>query len=227
MKVSEVMTLAPVTVTPDKPLGEAAEAMLDAGVSGLPVVDEQGRLVGIVTEADFLAEEAKRERRSRRLLDVLFGDERLSGAERVADIMSPDPMTVGEGAPLPSAARLMVENNVKRLPVVDEGGRLVGIVSRADVLQAFAQSDEAVAGRVQAFLARSILPIDPSAVEVTVANGVVTLQGVVENREDAEAFEHIVGFIDGVLRVDSRLTWQVDEARQRGWPGYAQEGAEP
>ncbi|KAA3638090.1 MAG: CBS domain-containing protein, partial [Armatimonadetes bacterium] len=144
MKVADIMTSEVSTVSADAPLKEAAMIMVNAGISGLPVVDDQRRVVGIITEADFVSAEAERSwgRQRRRLLANLFGEAKTSPASEVADVMSKDPHTIDRGSSVTEAARRMTELGVKRLPVVTPDGTLEGIVSRADVMSAFARSDE-------------------------------------------------------------------------------------
>lgn len=229
MRIAEVMSTSLVTVGTNTPLKAAANAMLEAGVSGLPVVDDDGRLVGIITEADFVAQEAAKDvPRRRRLLNALFGNgaDKISDAEKVGDIMSTSIATVRSDYPVARAAHEMVDVEVKRLPVVDEGGTLVGIVSRADVVRAFARSDDGVVAEIEEMLRRRILPVEPGTVEVTVENGVVTLSGKVETRGDATIVEQLIERMDGVVRVVNRLDWDVDDDQSPHWAGYAQEGAE-
>jgi CBS-domain-containing membrane protein len=228
--VAEVMSRRVVSVEPETSLKEAAGIMLQAGVSGLPVVDADGRLVGIITEADFLDQEAEHSwSRPWRLLDGVFGrgEEALARAERVADVMTRDVVTVAPDTPLPGAARTMLEQKVKRLPVIDDTGDLVGIVSRADVMKAFARSDEDIAADVARLFAHQVILVEPGEVEVFVTDGVVRLSGMTENRGDAEALVEVVGHIDGVVRVEPDLDFKVDERRpEERWPGFDQEGGE-
>ena len=223
------MTPVPVTVQEDTSLKDAARKMSELGVSGLPVVGAGGELVGILTEADFLAKEAEKdEPRRRGLLDLLFdGSERnLAQADRVSDIMTTKITVIRADRSLAAAAHAMVSGNIKRLPVVDEAGALVGIVSRADVVKGFARSDEDVATDVLDLLAKRVLPIEPDAVKVSVDDGVVTLTGEIDAQVDARVLEHVVSRFDGVVRVDNQLTWQVDEDGRPGFAGYAREGVE-
>jgi CBS domain-containing protein len=148
MRVLDLMTTDVVTVTPDVSLKEAARAMTDIGVSGLPVLDAEGRLVGIITEADFLAREAGRSER-RRLLDTLFSEPFVAEAESVGEAMTTDPVVIYPEASLTEAARVMVNHRVKRLPVVDADGRLQGVISRADVVAAFTRPDDIIEDEIR------------------------------------------------------------------------------
>jgi CBS domain-containing protein len=218
-----------VTVTPQTLLKDAATVMLDAGVSGLPVVDD-GRLVGIITEADFVDRHAANDPPPRnRLLGVLFGrrEGRTDGATLVAEVMSADLVTVAPDMKVTRAARFMVDNDVKRLPVVDHEGHLVGVISRADVLRVFVRSDDEIAAELDELMKRGLLPVARGDVTVDVSDGVVTWRGKVDARVDAEMLSTIASRVDGVLAVNDELEWEVD-SRIAGdrYSAYAQEGRE-
>ena len=216
MNVLDIMTTDPLTVSPDTSLKEAARLLVSERVSGLPVM-EGGRLVGIVTEGDFLRQEASRQSPSRySLLDALFGESTAgeSGAATVREVMTEKVITITPDASLGEAARTMANKGVKRLPVVDDE-RLVGIISRADVVNAFTKPDEVIQDEVEQDVIRRILFIDPGAVEVTVRDGVVTLAGEVESRSEAELLEELVRRIAGVVKVVGDLTFEVDDRTAR------------
>lgn len=227
MKVSDVMSTDIVTVTPDTPLKDAATTMLEAGVSGLPVVDD-GFLVGIITEADFVDREAANDPPMRyRLLGVLFGRRtgRTNSGRTVGDVMSTDLVTVEGNMSVARAARFMVDHGVKRLPVVDESGRLAGVISRADVMTVFVRPDDAIAGEVSDLLSKGVLPIAPGDVNVTVDAGIITLAGSVNARVDAQVLEDIASHMDGVLGVVNQLEWEVDNRiPEERFAGYPREG---
>lgn len=229
MLVADVMTRRPTTVSPETSLRDAAAVLLDQGVSGLPVADGEGRLVGIITEADFVARQAERDDSGRhRLLGALLGRERsaLASAELVRDVMATKVQTVRETDTVAGVAHIMLQHNVKRLPVVDEEGRLVGIVSRADVVRSFVRSDDSIISDVEALLANRVIIVEPGAVSVSSDGGIVTLTGEVETRSEAEALAEVVGHLDGVLRVENSLGWKVDDdVPEEQWPGFNQEGA--
>jgi CBS domain-containing protein len=216
MKVRDLMTTEPVTTTPDAPLKEAARMMVEHGVSGLPVLDDAGALVGMVTEGDFLRQEANRDQPYRlSLLEALFGDG--SGAppavETVGEVMSEPVITIGADATISEAARVMAHRRVKRLPVLDDAGALIGIISRADVVNAFTKPDEVIEDEVREDIIRRLLFLDPGTVTVEVKDGVVTLSGELENRTEAHLLEELTRRIAGVVRVVSHLTFQVDDER--------------
>ena len=186
MKVKDVMTTKVVTVSPDNSVRHAAAIMLDKHVSGLPVVDDEGALVGLISEGDLL-------RRSELGLRIIAQqsaslEERASAyvkshAWKVADVMSGNVVTIDEEADLARVATLMAENGIKRLPVI-RSGRLAGIVSRADLLHAIATArlDETAPG--DAAIRRSIVArlsedvgLSSASVTVTVVDGLVHLWG--------------------------------------------------
>lgn len=215
MKVRDLMTTDPLTVEPETLLKEAARTMVRNRVSGLPVV-EDGKVVGIVTEGDFLRQEASREQPYRfSLLDALFGEgpSEPPAVETVAEVMTDHVITIGPDASIGDAARTMATKNVKRLPVVDDDEVLIGVISRADVVNAFTKPDEIIEDEVREDIIRRLLFLDPSDIDVTVENGVVTLEGEIENRTEAHLLEELTRRVEGVVRVDSRLTFEVDDRR--------------
>lgn len=215
MKVRDLMTTDPVTTAPDASLKEAARLMVRNQVSGLPVMDGE-RLVGILTEGDYLRREADREQPYRlSLLEALFGEGSKDGpaVEKVSEVMSEKVHTIGPDASISEAARVMSHKNIKRLPVVDSEGRLLGIVSRADVVNAFTKPDEVIEDEVREDIVRRLLFLEPDAVGVAVVDGVVTLTGRLENRTEAHLLEELTRRISGVVRVDSHLEFEVDDER--------------
>ena len=211
MRVVDVMTADVVAAEPGWSLKRAARAMIEAGVSGLPVTGQDGSVVGIVTEADFIETEAGRTVGRQRLFDAVFGEKRTRIPSTVEAAMTRYPIVVDRNTTIAEAARLMADRKVKRLPVVDPEGRLEGIVSRADILVAFARDDEAIADDVERGVIRRILMLESRDVSVHVAEGVVELSGQVPNRSDARLLEELVGRIEGVVRCESDLVWSFDD----------------
>ncbi len=214
MRIGDLMTTEVVTIGPEASLKEAARLMLEAGVSGLPVT-EDGRLVGIITEADFVAEEAERRPRRRAGLLRFFAHEEpeLPSKERhVGDVMTRDVYTVGAEDDHVEAARLMEKTGVKRLPVV-EGGKLVGIVSRSDLLKAFVRPDDEIVQELKERVIRKVLWIDPDLVDVECVEGNLVLSGHLETRSDATLLVELAGRLDGVVSVEDRLTWEIDNTK--------------
>jgi CBS domain-containing protein len=214
MKVRELMTTEVVSVGPDDPIKEAARLMVESGVSGIPVVDDDGRLVGIITEADFVAGEAGRRAEQRAgLLRFLLnrqviGDEELT----VADVMTRDVITIGPDDDHTEAARRMEREGVKRL-VVTQDEQVQGIVSRADIMRAFTRSDEAIVAEIKEHVMRNILWVDPDLVEVTSTDGNVVLDGRLPNRSDANLLVELTRRVDGVASVTDHLQWEYDDSK--------------
>lgn len=222
MKVRDIMTTDPIRVTDDTCLKEAARAMVRNHVSGLPVVDGAGKLVGVVSEGDFIRQEASRDRsHGVSLLDALFGEGELEvvGAETVGEVMTKNVVTITPEATIGEAARVMARRNVKRLPVVDLEGELVGIISRADVVSAFTKPDDVIEDEVREDIMRRLLFLDPDSISVTVSDGVVTLAGELENRTEAQLLEELTRRIAGVVRVHSQLGYKIDDRKlERSYP---------
>jgi CBS domain-containing protein len=208
MKVRDIMTTDPVRVTGDTGLREAARLMVRHRVSGLPV--------------DFIRQEASRERpHGVSLLDALFGEGELEpvGAETVGEVMTRSVVTITPEASIGEAARVMGRRNVKRLPVVDLEGELVGIISRADVVGAFTKPDDIIEDEIREDVIRRLLFLDPEVVTIGVSDGVVTLEGELENRTEAHLLEELSRRIAGVVRVESRLGYKVDDRKlERDYP---------
>ncbi|HSM02916.1 MAG TPA: CBS domain-containing protein [Acidimicrobiia bacterium] len=214
MKVRDLMTTDPITTTPDAPLKEAARMMVRDKVSGLPVLDD-GKLVGIVTEGDFLRQEANRDQPYRlSLLEALFGEGGAEPAvETVGEVMTEPVITITADATISEAARVMSHRKVKRLPVVDDDGDLIGVISRADVVNAFTKPDEVIEDEVREDIVRRLLFLEPDAIGVEVKDGVVTLTGELENHTEAHLLEELTRRIAGVVRVVSKVTYEVDDER--------------
>jgi len=216
MKVSDVMTSDVMTISGDALLKEAAMIMVNSGVSGLPVVDDQRRVVGIITEADFVAAEAERSwgRQRRRLLANLFGEARKTVASQVSDVMTRDPHTIDRGSSVTEAARRMTEFKVKRLPVVTPDGTLEGIISRADVMAAFARSDADLRQEIETDVLNRVMRLEPGSVTVEVVDGVASLTGHVETRSEARLLAEMVVRVEGVISVDSDVSFEHDDTRR-------------
>lgn len=207
MRVSELMTVDVLTVTPDTPLREAAALLTTRRISGVPVVDAEGRVVGVVSEADIVLK-AGGETRGHRLLGwLLESDVDLAdkiAATTVGEAMSAPARTIDGDRRVHEAAKLMAAEGINRLPVVD-GDRLVGIVTRADVVRAFARSDAEIAEEINEEILRRTLWLEPGSVLVTVEDGAVVLEGEVESAADAELLPVFVARVPGVISVRSSI----------------------
>lgn len=209
MKVEELMTADVVTVGPDTPIREVAAVLVERGISGIPVV-AHGQLLGVVSEADILAKEKGRSPRGGalgRLLTMNGEAIRLKEDARTAfDAMTAPAITIAPRDSVSEAARLMLELRIGRLPVVDDG-RLVGIVTRADLMRAFHRTDEQIEHEIRQDVILRMHWISPGQVQLEVRNGCVQMRGVVDNRGLAESVRTFVERVPGVVAVDSRLRW--------------------
>ena len=212
--VADVMTRDVVSVTPATGYKEIVRLLGHHHISAVPVVDG-GRVVGIVSEADLLLKEEGVTTRLVHLLEGMQRRERRLKAEgsTAAELMTSPAITIFPEAHLPEAARLMDAHHVKRLPVVD-GDALVGLCSRADLLKVFLARDEDIRDRVVEGIIEGWMWLDPSAVEVTVDAGVVTLHGELDRRSEAEILVRLTSTLESVIRVNDELTWRFDDHRE-------------
>ncbi len=227
MLVRDVMTAPVLSVTPTTPLKEVARLLVERRISGVPVADEAGKVVGIVSEADFLLRErgARPDRRgARRPLNWLFGEEggaaeqaRIS-ATTAGEAMTRPAISIAADCSLREAAGLMVEKRVNRLPVLDDD-RLVGIVTRSDLVGAFVRPDEELASMIADEVVRDTMWIEPGQVSVSVSEGVVHLSGTVDRRSTARILSKLAAQVDGVLRVETDdLHWDLDDRNMAAAP---------
>jgi CBS domain-containing protein len=207
--VADVMTRDVLKGRPAMPLKELARVLAEHGVSALPVLDPDDRLIGVVSESDLLAAGT----RPRRLLRWWSRDRGRRGT--VGAVMSRSPVVIGPDATLAEAARRMADRGVKRLPVVDEHGALVGVVSRSDLVKVFLRSDDEIRDEIVGEVLVHLLWVDPTEIEVPVIEGVVTLAGVVDNSDVVDTAERLVRRVDGVVDVRNVLTSRVVVSRRR------------
>jgi CBS domain-containing protein len=219
MRVEQIMSSEVVSVTPTTSLKDIARLLLKRGISGVPVVAENGKVLGIVSAGDILvktsAELGNREHPS----NWLFGDDDREalkrGAQTAADAMSRPAITVDPRRTVAEAARTMVKQSVNRLPVVDEG-KLVGIVTRTDIVRSFARPDRELEEQIRTEVLLDTLWIDPGTIGVVVDEGEVAINGVVETRTIAELIPFYVSLVPGVVSVDaSHVVWRTDVGAQR------------
>ena len=210
--VSEVMTPRVVTAAPETTFKEAVRLLEHNRVSGLPVVDRTGRLVGIVSEADLLNKAEKRdpdayvlESRRHRL------DRSRAAALDVASAMSRDVTSVRADAPIAMAAREMHSRGFKRLPVVDRHGRLVGIVSRSDLLKVFLRSDDELRAEIRRVLDHARRTWGASGLDAEVTGGVVNLAGLFKSKNQLEATLRAVAGVDGVIGIRNRMAYESED----------------
>lgn len=220
MKVHEVMTTAVVTTTPGASLKDAALVLAQSRISGMPVVDDDGAVVGVLSEADVLAKESAAEEGHRGFMHWLLDPtdpwiESRFSARTVGEAMSAPAEVIDPDTSLAEAATRMLERGINRLPVVGADGKLVGLVSRGDLVRAFARTDAEILREIEDDLLGGALWIDhPEDIHVSVEAGVVTLSGKVDSAADAELVPLHTRRVPGVVAVTSRLTPR-DEGEQR------------
>ncbi len=217
MKVEEIMTRDVIAVAPKTPIHEAAKLMVDHGVSGLPVVDDAGRVVGIVSEGDLILREKPRERMS--WWKAFFGDaERLAREYQkahgmtVGEVMTRSLIAVSPDLPIESVALILDQHRIRRVPVVADG-QLLGIVSRGDLIKALAKappragsqpSDERIVREMRARLAEEPW-ISNRGIVVQTKDGVISLWGLVLTETEKSALETMARAIEGSKGIDSQL----------------------
>lgn len=201
VRVVDVMTSDVITVRASTTITEAARLMFRNRISGLPVCDADSCLVGMITEADFLRLEVAR-----------HSDDEMSPVETVGEVMTKDVKTIAPGAELSDAAQIMVFEDINRLPVVDGESRMLGIISRLDVVAAFTRPDDVIEDEIREDVLRRIMGVDLDLVDVSVDAGVVTFTGTIGTRAESALLQELVRRLDGVLRVENRLIWPPVEA---------------
>src|SRR5580704_11958845 len=222
MKASDVMTRRIVSVTPEATVLEAVRLMLQNHISGLPVIDAMGNLVGVVTEGDFLRRaETGTQRKRSRWLELFIGPRTLAEdyvqahARKVEEVMTADPVTIAEGTPLEEVVSIMERRRIKRVPVV-RGKAVVGIVSRANLMHALASlgraapaaanSDTAIRDQILAELDKQVwAPV--ALIDVVVRDGVVELWGTITEEKQGVGLKVVAENIPGVKKVVNHLTW--------------------
>lgn len=220
--VADVMTPAErvVTVRPDTTYKRAAALLSEHRISALPVVGEDGTVIGVVSEADLLTKESHSQDAPSTRPAASLGEHHArqkARAATVAQLMTTPAVTVSAGTALSVAAQRLERSRVKRLPVVDADGRLTGIVSRADVLRVFLRTDEQLREDVRELLVDQFW-LDPAGWSIAVADGVVRLSGVMESRSTVQISVNAVRRIEGVVAVVNELTYNVDDTKLRPTP---------
>jgi len=221
MRAHQIMTRPVITVAPETPIIEAANIMLQRHISGLPVVDKAGQLVGIISEGDFIRRsEIGTQRKRGRFLKFILGPGKEATdfvhehGRKIAEIMTPDPLTINEDTDLETIVELMEKNGVKRLPVM-RGDKLVGIVSRSNLLQTVASlaseipdptaDDDHIRNRIIDTLEKNNWC--PFGLNVTVRDGIVHLSGVITEERSRQAAIVCAENVTGVKKVHDHLCW--------------------
>lgn len=219
--VADLMTTEVVSVNETAGFKQMVELIEQHRISALPVVDGQRRVIGVVSEADLILKEdridlgehyvfASRRRRQER--------ER-AGGTTARELASVPAVTIGPGDSVREAAKLMHDRAIKRLPVVDGDGRLVGVISRSDVLRVFMRSDDEIRREiVEDVIGRTML-LDAPTLVISVTDGIVTATGEVDRKTDAEILTRLSAAVAGVVAVESHIRYRYDDEKQRGRPG--------
>ncbi len=212
--VADVMTSQVHVARPMTPFKRLVQLIEENNISAVPIVDEEGMPIGIVSESDLLLKERREELENEgSLLHPMRRREERSKAVGVvaAEMMSRPPITVRADTTLPAAARVMQDRNVRRLVVVDERGKIAGIVSRSDLLQVFLRTDQELRDEVESTVIPAMLMPAPESVRVLVQWNVVTLLGEVDRKTDVDILTRMTREVDGVVDVVNRLRYSWDD----------------
>ena len=211
--VADVMTRAVVSAHADAPLKEIAAAMSRNHISTVPVLDERRRVIGVVSAADLLARisgDHGAPPRGHRLAQRR-DTRRKSSALVARELMTAPAITVRDTDAIVHAARVAATYSVRTMPVLDGSGELVGMVSRSDLVCAFLREDDDIRDEVIGAVVRGSMSLDPAAVDVEVDEGVVTLHGSLETRQQIDRLTQRVRDVAGVVAVQNRMTFRGDE----------------
>ncbi|HXP21992.1 MAG TPA: CBS domain-containing protein [Streptosporangiaceae bacterium] len=212
-RVTDVMSTDVLTVSKNMPYKQVAQLLAENDLTSVPVVSGGGRVLGMVSEADVLRREERTfSRLSAGLPRRSHHEREQAEALTAVELMSTPAITIHPDAPLGSAARLMNGHHIRRLPVVDSVGQLLGVVSRRDLLSVFLRPDAEIAAEVRAALT-NILLTDAKCVAVKVSDGVVVLTGELPSVDLVSAAARLAAEVDGVVAVSSRLTTEPELER--------------
>ncbi|NJP65445.1 CBS domain-containing protein [Streptomyces spiramenti] len=231
-KVGHVMATDVVTAVRGTPYGELSRLLCVHRVGGLPVIDDEDRVLGVVSRGDLARRVPRASGAAQPAPGQVFpGAVGLPGTAATrgtaGELMATPPETVRAQARVVEAARLMARRRLGRLPVVDEEDRLVGIVTRRDLLRVFHRPDEEIRRAVTRDVVVDTLWLAPESVRVTVRDGVVTLEGATDRLSEKEIAVRVTARVDGVVGVVDRLTYRLDDSRSEPpWPTAA-EGSVP
>ncbi|MDT0467393.1 CBS domain-containing protein [Streptomyces gibsoniae] len=211
--VTEVMTHPVVTAHPDSSFKQIAQLLRDNDITAVPVIDGEGHPVGVVSEADLLRKAASLPDPEGRPVGHRFSLDELAraSAETAEAMMSTPVVTARPGWNVVETARAMYRHKVKRLPVVDDVGKLVGIVSRSDLLRPFLRTDSAISDEIHRDVLGATLGIRPGTIRVDVREGVVALTGRVAERSLIPVVERLCRSVDGVVAVHQSLGYTYDD----------------
>jgi CBS domain-containing protein len=204
--VRDVMTTHVVAVRLNATYKDMAARLREFRVSAFPVLDDDNKVIGVVSEADLLTKEALEYSVPGPTGGILHGRERAKAAAVIAaDLMTRPAVTIGPREPVSHAARLMYSRKLKRLPVVDDEGRLIGIVTRTDVLGVYSRPDAEIRNAIIENIIVGLMLMDPAHFSVTVKDGVVTVEGKPENASVGRDLIQEIRHVEGVVAVRDRL----------------------
>ncbi|WP_055569253.1 CBS domain-containing protein [Streptomyces atriruber] len=219
-KIGSVMISDVISAQRGTPFKEVARLLSEHCISGLPVIDSDEKVIGVISETDLLVREAEApgsyapSRRFRLLKQhsVARKDRSKSTARTAGQLMSTPPICVHAEQTIAEGARRMAEHRVERLPVIDDEDRLVGIVTRRDLLQMFLRPDDSIRHEVIEQVLVRTLWLSPRTITVEVCEGVVTLVGQLERRSEVPIALHMTREIDGVVAVVDQLSYRMDDS---------------
>jgi CBS domain-containing protein len=211
--VRDVMSHQVTTVRRDTSFKAVAELLADRDISAAPVVDDTGRVLGVVSEADLLRKESGQPDPEGHTPSVWMSpsNRKRARAEDAEGLMSRTVFTARPDWSVVEAARMMDRHHVKRLPVVDETDHLVGIVSRSDLLRVFLRTDRAIRGEIVSEVLHRVMMIDPAAIQVEVEDGVVRMRGQLERRSMIPIVERLCRSVDGVVALHTGFSFAFDD----------------
>ncbi|MGC0418136.1 CBS domain-containing protein [Embleya sp. AB8] len=221
-KIEDVMTRDVGTVGPDAEFTDIVAALDARRISAVPIVDGERRILGLVSEADLLRAQVEQAVDDRRLPGLRRRTPRHTRGEghTARELMTSPVVTVDPLSSTLRGARLMDRHHVKRLPVVDSAGHLVGIVSRCDLLRTFLRPDPEIRAEIEQDVLRSALWLEPGTIEVDVRDAVVRLSGNVDNRSLIDIVLRLCRAVDGVESVSHDLTFDFDDSHLRPGPTH-------
>ncbi|MFJ2766769.1 CBS domain-containing protein [Streptomyces sp. NPDC087300] len=219
-KIGSVMTNEVISARYATPFKQVAELLAEHRISGLPVIDPDDKVIGVISETDLLVRESQapdpyQPRRRFRLPRISSTARKVRGkatARTAGQLMSTPPVCVHAENTIAEGARRMAQHKVERLPVIDHEDRLVGIVTRRDLLQVFLRTDDEIRHEVIEQVLVRTLWLAPQTITIDVHDGVVTLEGQLERRTEIPIALHMARAIDGVVAVIDKLTYHVDDS---------------
>jgi CBS-domain-containing membrane protein len=219
--VADLMTTEVVSVDETAGFKQMVVLIKQHRISALPVVDGQRRVIGVVSEADLILKEDRIDLGEQHVFESQRRrqERERAGGTTARELASVPAVTIGPGDSVREAAKLMHDRAIKRLPVVDGDGRLVGVISRSDVLRVFMRSDDEIRREIVEDVIRRTMLLDAPTLVISVTDGIVTATGEVDRKTDAEILTRLSAAVAGVVAVESHIRYRYDDEKQRGRPG--------